>query len=109
MKKIKQNYILILTIIFITMLTLLAVFNNIKEYKMNVFAYECHINQCDNEYKNDSSKQEYCNHLKLSGGPKRSAAFFIFFDLLFDDRLMILELFGPFLIIICSLDKFLKT
>ena len=36
MKKIKQNYILILTIIIIAVLTLLAVYNNIKEYKMNV-------------------------------------------------------------------------
>lgn len=108
MKKIKQNYILILTIIIIAVLTLLAVYNNIKEYKMNVFSYKYHINQCNNEYKNDSSMQEYCNNLKLWGGPKRSDAFFTFFDLLFDDRLMILELLLPLLIIFCSLDKFLK-
>ena len=44
MKKIKQNYILILTIIIIAVLTLLAVYNNIKDYKESLNNFDPWVN-----------------------------------------------------------------
>ena len=105
MKYNRNNAVLMLVIMVIVGFSLSAIFNNMREFNMNIKAYNYKINKCNTISDNDTTIINYCNEIKKWGGPKRSDTFFTFFDILFDDRFTIMQILLPFLIIMCSISK----
>lgn len=105
MKYNRNNAVLMLVIMVIVGFSLSAIFNNMREFNMNIKAYNYKINKCNTISNNDTTIINYCNEIKKWGGPKRSDTFFTFFDILFDDRFTIMQILLPFLIIMCSISK----
>ncbi|MEG0022361.1 MAG: hypothetical protein RSB77_04725 [Bacilli bacterium] len=105
MKYFKNNKILVLVLFIILAISARSISNNIREFNMNVDSYNYRINECNTTLKNDKFYFESCKGAKEWGGPKRTDAFFTFFDILFDDKFTILHLLLPFLIIMCTIEK----
>ena len=105
MKCIKNNKILFLTLFILLGFSIAGIYNNIKEFNMRLYAHEYKINECKNNMKNESELLAWCNEYIKWDGPKRSDAFFTFFDIIFDNHFRIIHLLLPVLIIMCSINR----
>jgi hypothetical protein len=105
MKCIKNNKILFLTLFILLGFSIAGIYNNIKEFNMRVYAHEYKINECKNNMKNESELLAWCKEYIKWDGPKRSDAFFTFFDIIFDNHFRIIHLLLPILIIMCSINR----
>ena len=105
MKCIKNNKILFLTLFILLGFSIAGIYNNIKEFNIRVYAHEYKINECKTNMKNESNSFSWCNEYIKWDGPKRSDAFFTFFDIIFDNHFRIIHLLLPILIIMCSINR----
>jgi hypothetical protein len=105
MKCIKNNKMLFLTLFILLGFSIAGIYNNIKEFNMRLYAHEYKINECKNNIKNESELFAWCKEYKKWDGPKRSDAFFTFFDIIFDNHFRIIHLLLPILIIMCSINR----
>ncbi len=105
MKCIKNNKILFLTLFILLGFSIAGIYNNIKEFNMRVYAHEYKINECKNNMENESELFAWCKDYLKWDGPKRSDAFFTFFDIIFDNHFRIIQLLLPILIIMCSINR----
>lgn len=105
MQYIKNNKMLFSALCILLGFSIAGIYNNIKEFNMKVNAHEYKLNECKTNMKNESNSFSWCNEYIKWDGPKRSDAFFTFFDIIFDDHFRIIHLLLPVLIIMCSIDR----
>ena len=105
MQYIKNNKMLFSALCILLGFSIAGIYNNIKEFNMKVNAHEYKLNECKTNMKNESNSFSWCNEYIKWDGPKRSDAFFTFFDIIFDDHFRIIHLLLPVLIIMCSINR----
>ena len=63
MKYNRNNAVLMLVIMVIVGFSLSAIFNNMREFNMNIKAYNYKINKCNTISDNDTTIINYCNEI----------------------------------------------
>ncbi len=104
----KRNIAFIVVVIIFLAWGLYAAIECQTVWKQREYAYDYHVQQCENEYKGVEEFQDRCQRLVENGRPMRDDTISMFFDMIGRYTLRNLQMIGPLFIIVMAIWNFHK-